>query len=998
MIATNGRGAASRGLRRAAFAALALFVAPSGWSQVGAPSRAATLLATGERAFAAGEFRIAVRNLSQYLSLAPTAAPAPRADHLLGISYYYDDQLVLARAQLEAHRARYPRSEYLGDVDYWLGMVAAAEGRTAAAIEQLASFRSSASASELYSYATDALASQFEIAGEPAAALELYRELIRLAATGGEATQGATEVRLPGWLRRAGSLELSLGMAPAAAARFARILDEFADSPQAASALFLLAEASYLAGDRPAALSRFRRYATLFVAGEYRAAALYRLASSAADEGNASEAARLIDELDAALPAAPAGAAPPAFDLAMLRGQVAGLRGQALAAAGAYAEAGRVAEAAGDRGGEQRAAFARAEALVAADDDDEAALSLFLRAADGPDQDYAAHALYNAAALSAAGDRAEAAVLLQRLLQQYPGSVLRDEAEALLLRVTTDGDSALRLQVLDRIATRRQLSAEEHRMRGVALVASGHERDGLQVLSGARDRSEALYAVGAVYASRGEHMRAAGLFDQVAATGDRLGPAEWDQPANLPSEELRARAGLAAAIARFNTGAYREVVAWAAPVVAAMQATPHGAEALWEAETRLLLAAAYSRLGDEAAAADEYGRATDAAARGAGDAGLWQEAATRQAWSLFRDGQLAAAEDAFVSLAAAGVDPGSNLYRAGLAASRAGRAGDGIAHLTASAARLAPEAALHPALLYELAAAQLQRGHLDAANRTLDQLERGHPEHQLTLIAGLRRAEILGGRGALEEAEHHALAVASGANGRWPGLAEQARYLAMTVADERSSATALARAWELVTQHPATSRRDEAVAVVAAWLAGAGAAEVRYYYRQALAEEVPPELAATVHLAFARELSVSDPPAAIAALEAALTLTSPSRGHPVRRQAQLLMAQLWERTGELEWALRVYGGLTLDPASPLAGQASLGAARIEAMQAESSEEAAQAADTLAAVAFHFAADLAIAAEAWQLAAAAAERAGEEERAGEYRVRAHQARRLIGASE
>ena len=940
------------------------------------------LFEDGIEAFEAGLYEVAARTFRALLDSAPGAREAVPASFLEALSGFYAatgtgdaEAAAAAAARFAAHQRRFPDTPYDDQIWYWIGAARLAAGDAEGALTALQQHLSepAADSRKYLLLAREAEARALEQLGRGVEALERYEGLLAAADTSPDPAAGAR------WLERSGMLLLAQGRYAAAAERFRRIFADHPQSSQAQEALFFVAEAQYFAQELPAATAGYRRYLEFFPDAAHRRTASFRLARLLLDAGDLAGARRLTGSLAAGLHASGAGPGPgaatgPADDpaaVALLSGDVAAAGADWRAAVAAYEEGLAVAAAPYQR---QVLAMNLALAQVEIGVPLQAIVNLE-EAAAGPDSTIAESALYNRALLLVGeGQLAAAAAALDRFLERFPDSEHRAAAEALLLDVQERaGNHRGMLETLDRMAARRRLTPQEHQRRGTALLWLGEDITALETLARSAEelppaaRAESQYRIGAVYARRGEHARAGPFFSAaLSEAGD--------------NDELRQRAGYALAVTHFNTGDF-------ALALVLLEEVTDTAEGRWLADGRFAQGATLYRLGRSREAAEHFGLAAAAYAvphppeRSLEDAGANETARGWQGLALFRAGDWEPARSVFRELArSAAADQGLYWYRAGLAS--------GLLHDLAAAERellsaleAVPDAdSLRPAIHYELARLHLTAGELATAADWLQRLETAFPDHRLSAIGRLRRADTLRDLGRLREAADAYRASAAHSGGQredWAsGVAELARYSVLEVLEELADVTGmLEAAWGYLLHHPSGSRAEQVAARLQAALAAADPDTVQDYYRRATAvtaaAEVPAAVAAPVRLAYAEVLLERDLPAAERVLREQLDAPS---SEDVRAAALLLLGRAFESGGRWDEAESLYRGLALAERAAVAGLGALGVARVLA----GSGDAAAAADEYGAVAVRFAEQPEVAAEAWYRGALAHSDAGDRE--------------------
>ena len=941
---------------------------------VAAQPAPAELFEDGVAAFEAGLYEAAARNFRTLLSSAPGAQEAVPASFLEALSRFYaargaaDAEAAAGAAErFAAHQRQFPDSPYGDQIWYWIGAARLAAGDAEGALTALQRhLPAAAGASPPYLLlAREAEARALERLGRGAEALDRYQSLLAAPAASPDSTARAR------WLERAGMLLLTQGRYAAAAQRFRRIVTDHPESPQAQEALFFAAEADYFAAESAGAMAGYRRYLELFPDAAHRRTASYRLARLLLDAGDLAGARRLLEMLPAELTSggavagdlgAAGAAAGPGHDpaaVALLSGDLHAAGGDWKAAVTAYQSG--LAVAVADR---QRQVLALNLALAQVETGAPLqAIVNFEEAAAGPDATVSESALYNRAVLLAGeGQLAAAAKALQQFLERFPDSGHLPAVEGLLMDVQERaGDHRGLLRTLQRVAGRRRLTAQEEQRRGIALLWLGDDIPALETLARSAPalpptaRAESQYRIGAVYARRGEYARAAPFFSAALTESGN-------------NDELRQRAGYSLAVTHFNTGDY-------ALALALLEEVTDTAAGRWLAAGRFARAATLYRLGRAREAAEYFGLAAAAYAvpippdRSLEDAGAAAAALSWQALALFRGGDWEGARTLSRELAMeAAAEPGLHWYRAGLASALLEDLTAAEEELLAALEAVPGGDSLRPAIHYELARLHLAAGDPEAAGGWLQRLERAYPDHRLTAIGRLRRADTLRDLGRLREAADAYRSSAAHAGGQpedWaPGMAELARYSALGVLEELADVPAmLEAAWSYLLHHPSGTRAEQVAARLRAALVAAAPELAQDYYRRASspatdAAEVPPAVAAPIRLAYAELLLGRDDPAAA---ERVLReqLEAPS-SEEVRSAALLLLGRAYEAGQRWPDAASLYRGLALAEQVEVAGHGALGLARVLAR----SGDAAAAAEEYGAVAVRFAEQPEVAGEAW----------------------------------
>jgi TolA-binding protein len=933
---------------------------------VAAQPAPAELFEDGVAAFEAGLYEAAARNFRTLLSSAPGAQEAVPASFLEALSRFYaargaaDAEAAAGAAErFAAHQRQFPDSPYGDQIWYWIGAARLAAGDAEGALSALQQHLSQPEAdSRRYPLlAREAEARALEQLGRGAEALDRYESLLAAADTSPDPAASAR------WLERSGMLLLTQGRYVAATERFRRIFADHPQTPQAQEALFFVAEAQYFAQELPAATEGYRRYLEFFPDAAHRRTASYRLARLRLDAGDLAGARQLVEVLAADPPATGASGVPgatpgPGDDpaaVALLSGDVSAAGGDWRAAVTAYDGGLALAVAPHQRQVlAMNLALAQVETGVPLQ-----AIVNFEEAAAGPDSAIGESALYNRALLLVGeGQLAAAAAALEQFLERFPDSEHRPAVEGLLLDVQERaGDHRGLLETLDRMAARRRLTPQEQQRRGTALLWLGDDITALETLARSGEelppaaRAESQYRIGAVYARRGEYARAAPFFSAALTESGN-------------NDELRQRAGYSLAVTHFNTGDY-------ALALALLEEVTDTAAGRWLAAGRFARAATLYRLGRAREAAEYFGLAAAAYAvpippdRSLEDAGAAAAALSWQALALFRGGDWEGARTLSRELAMeAAAEPGLHWYRAGLASALLEDLTAAEEELLAALEAVPGGDSLRPAIHYELARLHLAAGDPEAAGGWLQRLERAYPDHRLTAIGRLRRADTLRDLGRLREAADAYRSSAAHAGGQpedWaPGMAELARYSALGVLEELADVPAmLEAAWSYLLHHPSGTRAEQVAARLRAALVAAAPELAQDYYRRASSPATDAaEVAAPIRLAYAELLLGRDDPAAA---ERVLReqLEAPS-SEEVRSAALLLLGRAYEAGQRWPDAASLYRGLALAEQVEVAGHGALGLARVLAR----SGDAAAAAEEYGAVAVRFAEQPEVAGEAW----------------------------------
>jgi TolA-binding protein len=601
---------------RGAAIALVLAVFAGAGAVPGFAAPADDLFAVGKKAFADGQYALAISSFERIQNEFPESPTDEEAGYLLGVSLYYAGHWAESLSVFSLFGIRHPSSALFPRASYWIGAASLKLGNYQTALDNLTVFlqrTGESSAFRLSAVLYSAIAQ--EGLGRDADAAAGYRELLRgdpaAAAYAAEATY-----------RLAGT-ELRAGRYAAARDLYGRVLLNNTSSPYVRDSVFFAGECDLSLGNLAEAEKSYRTLLSLYPDSPYLEAATFRLADVSWRQKKPSA----LQQLDDFLSRFPNGA---------YRGSALRLRGDMLFEQKKPAEA--LAEYTGaasilPEGPEKQAAWyslARAQVLLgmklqAADS--------FARAGSGGSADIAEKAGFQRAVLLAGeGKVAEAIQALRSFLEQFPGSARAEEAGRLLGNLLEKQGNPQATGTLWDFMVRSfsgSPSLPEYLYnRGTSLLAQGSWASALddfqRVLKdhpGSAWTDRSAYAIGYVYAMRGEYPRALPFFQ---SSGGAIG-------------------NLSAAITLFNMGRFEKAVsAFRALQDSRAPAASAGTVVLYIGRSLYRM----GRLEDAAACLGKAGEALAAEGSPQGaDAHYWR------GWALLRLRKPADAYGAFLAVA-----------------------------------------------------------------------------------------------------------------------------------------------------------------------------------------------------------------------------------------------------------------------------------------------------------------------------------------------------------
>jgi TolA-binding protein len=705
-------------IRRPALVVIALLLAWGGATQCfGAPAE--DLLAVGKKAFADGQYTLAVSSFQRIQDEFPESPGAEEAMYLLGVSLYYSGQASQSLAAFSLLGIRYPQSRLVPRSTYWVGAASLKLGNYQTAYDNLNQFVQAQERANPYRQSSLLFrAVALEGLGKDAEAAAGYRDLLRDPQAGAYAAEAT--YRLAGTELRAGRYDSARDL-------YGRVLLSSTSSAFVRDSVFFDGECELALGNLVEAEKRYRTVLSLYQDSPYIEASTFRLADVSWRQGRPTALGQVNDFLDR-------------FPGGSYRGRALRLRADILFAqkkledsAADYARAAVLLQDGTEKQaawyGLGRAQLALGKKLDAAD--------AFRRAGSGGSPDVAEKAGFQRAVILAGeGKVTEAIDALRAFLGSFPHSGRAEEAGRLLgTLLEKQGDRESSRPIWDSLARGFPSSAfapEYLYRRGMGLLATGRWAPALDDFQRVvKDRAGSPwagpsgYAIGYVYAQRGEYPRALPFF----------------QSSTDP------RGGFSAAICMFDMGRFDGALsAFLALQAAGTPAASAGTIKLYAGRSLYRmgrLADAATRLADAAAALAAEGSSLGA------DAHYWR------GWALLRLRKPAEAYSSFLAVAEGyPADPRrlESLFRAGVCETM--QADDAAAVvLFEQVADSAPHAAapgqprpdagsvIVEQAMYERAMALSRLGRAQESSEALDGLARDFPAGRLAAQAFYARAE-----------------------------------------------------------------------------------------------------------------------------------------------------------------------------------------------------------------------------------------------------------------
>lgn len=955
----------SRGGRRTLFAiALVLLAVPA------FADTAAGLLSVGKKAFADGEYSLALRSFQRITAEFPESAGSEEAEYMLGVSQFYAGNPADAVDAFTAFRTHHPRSGLLTRSQYWSAAASVRLGRSAEALSILADRPSSSSdpyrlpalmlsgvAQESLGRVPEAASTYRRILGDPSSAQLGPEAAFRLAGIEYRATRFASARDL-----------------------YSRVLIDSPQSPFARDSVFLLGECALSLGDYADAGRRYQTVISLYPDSPYREAAFFRAAEVAWRQ---KEDGAAQDALDALQKEFPAGA---------YRGSGLRLKADILFASKKYdkALAGYTAaiDALADGIEKQASWYSMGMVQLQLGRRADAAAS-FAKAGAGPKAITAEKAGFQRALLIAGGGQIPDAVsALGDFIASFPRSARMEEATALLASfLEKQGDEQGAFDRWDTLVRRfpRSSSMSEYLFRrgsaGVALGRAAAALDDFQRVlkefpKSAR-RNESAYSIGYVYTTRGEYPRALPYFQAVDASAGEVGE----------------RSRLSLGISLFNMGSFDKALS-ALQALQAMNpaSVSHGTIVLYIGRAFYRM----EKLGDAADALAQavtlLGSSTEPdAAVHAADAHWWL------GWALLRQQKLEPARDAFLVVAELPGEPRRSeaYFRAGVCETlrhddaaaltlfdnaltlpgQVSGAEPGSPAVAGPASGTPPAGDIREQTLYERAWALARLGRQQDAGQAFDALAREYPGGRLAPQAFFSLAESDFDAKRFGEAHDGFQRVARD----FPRstLAVQALFFSGEALRLQGDASgALDAYWGCITAGAQGGLLLSAVQGFDASVRAQGSLDVARTYSDKAAgtRGVAAEAVAGVRLAYADMLLAADPTGARDVITAVRRAAPPE---PFAGEADLLLGRSYAAVRDWNRALDTLGVLEGTRADDVGGRAALERART----LESMGRTADAVDEFLKVSYLFPDYPDLAAEGVYNAARVARARGDTERAG-----------------
>jgi TolA-binding protein len=850
----------------------------------------------GADAFADGLFANAAQTFTTLVDRHPDSPVRADASFLLALARYHLQEHAKSLELLRVFARLFPDSEHIAVLDHWQSANLLAQGRAAEAAALAERQLSRADAPVDYRWRTLLLhATALEQAGRPADAERAYLAMVDELPASEQADA----------LFRAGQLAYQAGRYADAAETFGHLVFDYAGSARAPQALFAQADASLLAGQPGKAAERFTRYLELFPEGPLAGAARSRLPFLYL---SMEEFASAADAADAALRERPA---------AGLTGQLLQVKGEAALQLGDPDGAVNALTAALDAGldaaGAQRADYHLALAYLQTDQR-ELGLESLREAGEGPNADLAAGATLNRAYLMIEDGELEAgADALQSFADRFPNHPRLTEALQVLARTREAlGETEAAFRAWERLwlamqadgATAVLASAGPAKasMAGMlhaadAAVAVEEDDRALWLLAYLRrfgagtDSLEAIYRIGRIYGTRGEHMRAAGFYREVVEAE--------------PRGELNWRARLALGAELYNAGEYEQALLY----------LRDGDGGVWEPYRHLALGRVHYRLRQS----DEANLALAVAAQ-APDPTVAAEAAYLYAAAHYQGRRYAPARDAYLEFTRKFPEAEpvpSAFYRAALSELRMDQPERALELFTTALTTIESREAragqpeptdgvdLAQEILYMLVDGALLAGRADDAGAALEKLRVRAPGGLMAAEAGLRHGQYLVANGQ-EDAGLQALQqVAADAGDDGPGRrALQAAADAAEALSRYDEAADLH--WRTLLAADDTGLRERSLIGLRASFHAIGAAGAERYYLAAAAatdQELPRDVRAHVMYDYAMLIHPQQQAVVVSILEESLPELGPG---PERDDGYFLLAESYRQAGEPQRAIDAY--------------------------------------------------------------------------------------------
>jgi TolA-binding protein len=517
----------SADLLRPALIAIALALAGAGAAQCfGAP--ADDLLTVGKKAFADGQYPLAVSSFQRIQDEFPESPAVEEAGYLLGVSLFYAGDWSASLAEFSLIGIRQPKSVFGGRAGYWIGAASLKLGNYQTAFDNLSTYLNGNAVTPAYRLSSLLYrAMALEGLGRDREAAAGFREILR--------DPAAAEYAAEATYRLAGA-ELRSERWASARDLYSRVLIDYTSSPFVRDAVFFIGECELSLRNYTEAEKRYRTLLSLYTDSPWLEAATFRLSDVAWRQRRPGTLRQLDDFISR-------------FPGGTYRGSALRLRGDILLeqkkpgeAAAEYARATAILP---DGREKQAAWYSMARAQVLLGKKLEAADS-FGQAVSGGSAEIAEKAGFQRGVLLAGEGRAEEAIeALQSFLKSFPASLRAEEARRLLgTLLEKKGDREGARSQWDALVRGFPASASVQEYlyrRGMGLLAAGRWAPALDDFQrvvkdhgGSAWADRGAYAIGYVYAQRGEYPRGLPYFQ--SSRGQR--------------------GSLAAAISLFNMGRF----------------------------------------------------------------------------------------------------------------------------------------------------------------------------------------------------------------------------------------------------------------------------------------------------------------------------------------------------------------------------------------------------------------------------------------------------------
>ena len=626
-------------MRAAAAAALLVLAAAFPTRAVADP--ASDLLSVGRKAFADGQYSLAVSSFQRITDEYPDSASVEEASYLRGVSLFYAGRWAESLSAFSLLGIRHPHSAFLGRASYWVGAADLKLGNWQSAYDSLSAFlKDPASAGPYTASATLYRGVALEGLGRDTEAAAVYREVLSRTPSADQVAE--LTYRLAG-------IELRAGRYASARDLYGRVLLSFTSSPFVGDAAFYTGECELALGNLPEAERRYLTVISLYPESPNVEPATFRLADIAWRQRRDSALRRVEDYLQR-------------FPTGSRRGSALKLKADILLDRRRTAEAVDSYQLAvgilPDGAEKQTALYQMGTAQLSLGRKQDAADSLG-RAGTGGSAAVAEKARFQQAViLTDLGRTADAITVLRSFLADFPDSSRAQEAGRLLGTLQEkqgdrDGARASWNGLIERFPDSPVL-AEYLFRRGNDWMAAGRwgmALDDLQRVrrdfAGSPWAGPSTYSIGYIYAHQGEYPRALPFFTEASQ-------------APVPADAARAR--LSAAICLFDMGRFDQAVtalrtlqpggaAGAAPdayVVAGAVSAP-AAPPVSSGTVALYIGRSLYRMGRLGDAAASLGGA--AAALAAEGSALGADALYWRGWALLRLQKPADAASAFLAMA-----------------------------------------------------------------------------------------------------------------------------------------------------------------------------------------------------------------------------------------------------------------------------------------------------------------------------------------------------------